>query len=101
MKAESLAETKYYTIRVKVAQEDNANLERASFSDISLEEEVQPDVLSYRGSSYRSSTQFVLEAEEMGATIAFTANGESFTSEGNLLEGRSRCIWARMCCVQP
>lgn len=87
VKAESLAETKYYTIRVKVAQEDNANLERASFSDISLEEEVQPDVLTYRGSSYRSSTQFVLEAEEMGATIAFTANGESFTSEGNLLEG--------------
>ena len=87
VKAESLAETKYYTVRVKVAQEDNANLERASFSDISLEKEVQPDVRSYRGSSYRSSTRFVLEAEEMGATITFAANGESFTSESNLLEG--------------
>ncbi|WP_052446860.1 NPCBM/NEW2 domain-containing protein [Candidatus Soleaferrea massiliensis] len=87
VKSESMGAIQYYTVQVKVAKEDNSNLEAASFSGVKLNDVFQTGQLSYTGSSYNESTVFSMMAEDLGARITVRANGIEFISEDNTVDG--------------
>lgn len=85
--SESMADTAYYTVKVKVAKADNANLEEAIFDNAVLDDSFSAETTSYHGEAQAQTVAFRLKAEEPGATIEARCNRESFTSENGELEG--------------
>lgn len=85
--SESKGAKDYYTVRVKVKKEDNANLEKAELENVMLEDSFVPGQTSYRGETAENAVSFHFTAEEPGAALAVYGNRKSYASEDGEITG--------------